>query len=521
MWAGGLSLAAYTLLTGVLWAVRERLGTFARPLGLPAAGFALRGRPWLTAGGLASSAVVVALAIWSDFAFPEPLARYELALAAIASAGPLAMLARGDRSPTLRRATIEIGLLGAVVLGWAAIRWAPGNYPLQHAATAAAITAFAAMGALLVGRRIPQFDGGWSHALRQLTPVLIVAALGSIAGALGFEVAAQLKLGRVPMHPLAVAAMLVTLLAGAATAIALALSARPDPLGLPDRGREAYAYAAEALLACAVVHLRLTVPHLFGGPLRHYWPVIVMLVAFAGVASGEALRRRGRLVLGRPLASTGVLLPVLPVVAFWFAASRVHYSALLALAGLLYGMVAVVRGSLRFGLVAALAGNAALWYLLHQQESLGLLVHPQLWIIPAALSLLAAGELNRSRLSADQLRGFRYASLAAVYVSSTADIFLAGVGHSPWLPLVLAGLSVAGVMAGLSLRVRPFLFLGTGFLTLAIVAMIWNAAVNLHWTWLWYVAGIVLGLMILTLFALFEKKREEMLALVEGLRGWE
>jgi hypothetical protein len=194
---------------------------------------------------------------------------------------------------------------------------------------------------------------------------------------------------------------------------------------------------------------------------------------------------------------------------------------LLAIAALLYGMVAVVRGSLRFGLVAALAGNAALWYLLHQQESLGLLVHPQLWVIPAALSVLAAGELNRGRLSADQLRGFRYASLAAVYISSTADIFLNGVGHSPWLPLVLAGLSVVGVMAGLSLRIRPFLFLGTGFLTLAIVAMIWNAAVNLHWTWLWYVAGIVLGLMILTLFALFEKKREEMLALVEGLRGWE
>ena len=146
-----------------------------------------------------------------------------------------------------------------------------------------------------------------------------------------------------------------------------------------------------------MIHLHLTIPHLFGGPLRHYWPVIVMLVAFAGVALGEALRRRGRLVvLGRPLAGTGVLLPVLPVVAFWFAASRVHYSALLALAGLLYGLVAVVRGSLRFGLVAALAGNAAVWYLLHQHESLALLVHPQLWVIPAALSVLAAGEMNRA-----------------------------------------------------------------------------------------------------------------------------
>jgi hypothetical protein len=129
--------------------------------------------------------------------------------------------------------------------------------------------------------------------------------------------------------------------------------------------------------------------------------------------------------------------------------------------------------------------------------------------------------LNRARLAPDQLRGFRYASLVAVYVSSTADIFLSGVGHSPWLPLVLAALSVAGVTAGLSLRIRSFLFLGTGFLALAVVAMIWNAAVNLHWTWLWYVAGIVLGLMILTTFALFEKKREEMIAMVDGLRAWE
>jgi hypothetical protein len=324
------------------------------------------------------------------------------------------------------------------------------------------------------------------------------------------------------MSPVAIAGVVATLLAGVAASIALALSARPDPLGLSERGREAYVYAAEALLAAAVVHVRLTLPHLFGGALQRYWPVIVMAVAFAGVGAGEALRRRGRLaVLGRPLAGTGVLLPVLPVVAFWFAASRVHYSALLVLAGVLYGAVAVARRSLRFGLVAALAGNAALWYLLHQHESLGLLVHPQLWVIPAALSVLAAGELNRARLAPDQLRGFRYASLAAVYVSSTADIFLAGVGHSPWLPLVLAALSVAGVMAGLSLRIRSFLFLGTGFLTLAVVAMIWNAAVNLHWTWLWYVAGIVLGLMILTTFALFEKKREEMLAMVEGLRAWE
>ena len=142
------------------------------------------------------------------------------------------------------------------------------------------------------------------------------------------------------------------------------------------------------------------------------------------------------------------------------------------------------------------------------------------WVVPAALSVLAAGEMNRAALSAGRLRALRYGCLVAIYVSSTADIFLQGAAESPWLPLVLAALSVAGVFAGVSLRVRSFLFLGTGFLGLAVVAMIWNAAANLHWTWLWYVAGIVLGLGIIALFALFEKKREEMLALVEGLKNW-
>jgi hypothetical protein len=446
-----------------------------------------------------------------------------LAVAALASAAGLALLARGDRAPSLRRAAIEIGVLGMIALGWAALQPPAGGYPLHHAAVAMAIAMAAAAGAALVGPRLlARADGEWSAAVRQLTPLLLAAAIASVAATLGLEIAAQLNSGAVAMSPAAIAGVIATLLAGAATAIALALSARPDPLGLSDRGRDACVYAAEALLAAAVVHARLTMPYLFGGALRQYWPLIVMAVAFAGVGAGEALRRRGRLVvLGRPLAGTGVLLPVLPVVAFWFAASRVHYSALLVLAGALYAVVAVARRSLRFGLVSALAGNAALWYLLHQHESLGLLVHPQIWVIPAALSVLAAGELNRARLAPDQLRGFRYASLAAVYVSSTADIFLSGVGHSPWLPLVLAALAVAGVMAGLSLRIRSFLFLGTGFLALAVVAMIWNAAVNLHWTWLWYVAGIVLGLMILTVFALFEKKREEMLAMVDGLRAWE
>jgi cell division protein FtsW (lipid II flippase) len=69
-------------------------------------------------------------------------------------------------------------------------------------------------------------------------------------------------------------------------------------------------------------------------------------------------------------------------------------------------------------------------------------------------------------------------------------------------------------------RVRAFLFLGATFLLVAVLTMIWYASVNLGWTWLWYVAGIVTGALIIFTFALFEKKRVEVLRVVEDLRGW-
>jgi fructose-specific phosphotransferase system IIC component len=143
------------------------------------------------------------------------------------------------------------------------------------------------------------------------------------------------------------------------------------------------------------------------------------------------------------------------------------------------------------------------------------------WLIPPALSVLAAAYLNRDRLSEAQMTSVRYLSLMTVYVSSTADVFINGVADNPWLPLVLAGLSVVGILAGIVLRVRSFLFLGSSFLVLAIFTMIWHAAVDLDHTWLWYVSGIVLGAAIIAVFAVFEKKRSDVLRVVEGLKQWQ
>ena len=61
------------------------------------------------------------------------------------------------------------------------------------------------------------------------------------------------------------------------------------------------------------------------------------------------------------------------------------------------------------------------------------------------------------------------------------------------------------------------MFLGTGFLLLDVFAMIWHAAVDRQQTWIWYVSGIVLGAAILALFALFEKRRNDLLAVAGAM----
>jgi hypothetical protein len=171
--------------------------------------------------------------------------------------------------------------------------------------------------------------------------------------------------------------------------------------------------------------------------------------------------------------------------------------------------------------LAAVAANGSLWYLLHTRDGLGIAEHPQLWLIPPALCVLVAGYLNRERLSAEQSAALRYASAIVIYASSTADIFINGVAEAPWLPAALAALSIVGVLAGIALQIRAFLYLGTSFLVVAITTVIWHAAIEQQRTWILWVAGIITGVLIIALFGIFEKRRDDVLRLVNQLKQWE
>ena len=68
---------------------------------------------------------------------------------------------------------------------------------------------------------------------------------------------------------------------------------------------------------------------------------------------------------------------------------------------------------------------------------------------------------------------------------------------------------------------RFALLWGPGILVLVVFTMIWHAAVDYYHTWVWWVSGIVLGAAIIALFAVFEKRRDDMLRLLEEIRRWD
>ena len=78
---------------------------------------------------------------------------------------------------------------------------------------------------------------------------------------------------------------------------------------LAEYRRTKYVYAAEVLVVLLLLHLRLTAPHLFMGPLRQYGPIIIMGVAFLGIGLSEWFSRLNLRVLAVPLQRTGMFLP--------------------------------------------------------------------------------------------------------------------------------------------------------------------------------------------------------------------
>ncbi len=521
-WSATVILSAYSLCVALVWHWRRRLINFATrhhvPERMKADATQLR---WLTAVTTVALVTTGILAYCINLTFVDFGLRITAALAFLAQCLTMGLLAEGAEAKDSRRAAVVVAVIGAILIGWSWLTpGVSGTWLNRSVILMVVVFGLTALYSLVLDKLNERFSE-WTAAARSCVPFVLGAGVLALFFCLGTEVRYQLDFGAVLTHPLALITIGLTLLASVVVSVLFALSPNHDPLGLSERGRMRYVYAGEVMLALLFLHIRLTMPWLFTGFIERYWPMVVMVIAYFGVVTSEALRRRQLLVLAQPLERTGAFVPLLPVLGFWIVSSEVDFTVLLFIVGGLYGLLSILRRSFGFGLIAALAGNAGLWYAFQRTEDYQFLQHPQLWLVPVAVSVLIAAYLNEEKLTEDQMTGIRYLSLVTIYVSSTADIFINGVANSPWLPLILGSFSLAGVFAGILFRIRGLLFLGSIFLLLSIVTMIWYASANFGWTWLWYVAGIVTGATIIFMFAVFEKKRSEVLRVVDGLKEWD
>jgi hypothetical protein len=521
-WALTTLLACYALATSLTWHYRTRIIAIAKRLGIPERMPAAAAKlDWLMAFNIILVGVVAVLSLWIDLTVLDWSLRASAALAVVVQSFTFVLLANAETHDRWYLASFAVFMIGTTLFGWAWLTpGASGKWLNRSVILVFTCFTFTGLYSLeLIRMRVSWPEA--NRAIRNGLPWVVGAGLVALFFCLATEIFYRVSFGAVNVSSPALITIGLVLLAAVVTCVLFALSPEHDPLNLTAPTRMVYVYVAELMLGLLFLHVRLTMPWLFTGFFERYWPMVVMAVAYAGVVTSEALRRRKLLVLSQPIERTGTFLPLLPVMGFWFAHSDVDYSSLLFVVGGLYGLLSILRRSFMWGLLAALAGNGGLWYWLHRTNDYQFLQHPQLWLVPIAVSVLLAAYLNEDNLTDDQMISLRYLSLVAIYVSSTADIFINGVANSPWLPLILAAFSLAGVFSGFIFRIRGLLLLGAVFLLLAIITMIWYASANLGWTWLWYVAGIATGATIIFMFAVFEKKRGEVLRMVEGLKEWE
>lgn len=310
----------------------------------------------------------------------------------------------------------------------------------------------------------------------------------------------------------------------------LQLAAWPGSLdGLTFRQRTSAVYIAEISIALASVTIYFLFPNLFHGRFANWWPIIMFAIAFGSTVLGQWLKKIDLPVLADPVSRSSLLLPILPLAGVWaFQPERAtvswsefdRFAVLLVIGSSLYGLHGWVRGSLG---LRALSGALALlgfWSFLHHHPNLRFFEHPQFWLLPPALGSLMFVEWNKSRLESSVVTSVRYVAILIAYFSSTSELFFKSFAGSLWPPMVLLTLALAGIAAGIVLKIKPFLFCGAAFTVVSLIGMTRNAAQAIDQNWPWWVFCIAIGVSLITMLAYFEKNRPRVVAYLEELKQW-
>ena len=306
------------------------------------------------------------------------------------------------------------------------------------------------------------------------------------------------------------------------------------PVGIDQRSslrsRQAAVYATEAGMSMLALATYLCFPQLFNGLIADWWPLIVYALAMLSAAIGHWATQSRHEVIADPVRRSSLLLPLVPLLGVWLPFSRQlevnwsawqSYSLLLFSGAVVYALHGWLQRSIKLNGLAAVLTMLSFWSLLHSQSGLRFFEHPQFWIVPPAVATLIFVEANRSRLDGNAVTATRYMAILLAYLSSTSEIVLKAFEGQMWQPLLLLMLAVVGVLAGIGLRVRAFLFCGATFVMVALLGMVWHAQQAIDQVWPWWAFGILTGVSLIVMLGYFEKNRPQVLGYAERLKSWE
>jgi hypothetical protein len=161
-------------------------------------------------------------------------------------------------------------------------------------------------------------------------------------------------------------------------------------------------------------------------------------------------------------------------------------------------------------LTSAAAFNAAL-FLLWQGTGAG---EPQFYVIPAGLSLLALLRVFHDSLEPDTHAKLRAMAVTVIYVAGAWKPLMFNDG---WAMLLCVFICLVGVGAGVALRIRSYVYLGSAFLVTCVMANLVRFGVRDHRVGALFLS--LLGLMVVGFMVLLSAKREELLRRYERVRS--
>ncbi len=254
----------------------------------------------------------------------------------------------------------------------------------------------------------------------------------------------------------------------------------------------------------------------FDGPLAALpadW-IVPVTVAFALVleAGRVLVVRHDRPALARPLEQVSATLPLAGLLAATSLGALTTWG--LALVGSLHLLRFVSRSkSADLVLGAVLVDTACLWSLLDAGWT-----DPVVLVAPVSLTVLIVARLLRDALGPQVVALMRYAAAGALYVAAFGSIVVTQEAS-----LVMLVLSLAGLGAGVWLRVRAYVHVGAAF---AVATLVVDAVrFGLTHSQFWALYLTLLGVAILGAMVLLTVHRERLgtwrSELSSAMSGWE